>query len=100
MDMLGEFAGRMFLRLKPIIDWSLNHWAVTVAAPRHHDLWSGQAPHAASSSVITALISNFPSGLMSSRGLTAENVELLARSALVSLVHFTSSMPSDFLPSF
>jgi len=31
MDMLGEFIGRMFLRLKPIIDWSLNHWAVTVA---------------------------------------------------------------------
>jgi len=30
MEMLGEFAGRMFLRLKPIIDWSLNHWAVTV----------------------------------------------------------------------
>jgi hypothetical protein len=31
MDMLGEFAGRMFLHLKPIIDWSLNHWAITVA---------------------------------------------------------------------
>ena len=31
MDMLGEFAGRTFLRLKPIIDWSLNHWAITVA---------------------------------------------------------------------
>jgi hypothetical protein len=46
MDMLGEFAGRMFLRLKPIIDWSLNHWAVTVAvlaimiygAGKHHTL--------------------------------------------------------------
>ena len=31
MDMLGEFAGRIFLHLKPIIDWSLNHWAITVA---------------------------------------------------------------------
>lgn len=30
MDMLGEFAGRIFLELKPIIDWSLNNWAVTI----------------------------------------------------------------------
>lgn len=32
MDMLSEFAHRMFLDLKPFIDWSLNHWAVTLIA--------------------------------------------------------------------
>jgi hypothetical protein len=30
MEMLGNFAARIFLDLKPIIDWSLNNWAVTV----------------------------------------------------------------------
>ena len=30
MDMLGEF-GRIFLHLKPVIDWFLNHWAITAA---------------------------------------------------------------------
>jgi hypothetical protein len=30
MDMLGNFAGRIFLDLKPVLDWSLNHWIVTV----------------------------------------------------------------------
>ena len=30
MDKLGDFAGRLFLDLKPLIDWSLNNWAVTL----------------------------------------------------------------------
>ncbi len=30
MDMLSEFAHRIFLDLKPLIDWLLNHWAVTL----------------------------------------------------------------------
>lgn len=30
MDMLSEFARRIFLDLKPFVDWLLNHWAVTV----------------------------------------------------------------------
>ena len=88
MDMLGEFVGRMFSASQAYHRLVLESLGRHSRGPRHHDLWSGQAPHAASSSVITAPISNFPSGLMSSRGLIAENVELLARSALVSLLHF------------
>ena len=30
MDILGNFAGRIFLDLKPILDWWLTHWVLTV----------------------------------------------------------------------
>jgi hypothetical protein len=29
MDKIGEFAARLFLELKPLLDWAVGNWAVT-----------------------------------------------------------------------
>lgn len=29
MDKIGEFAARLFLELKPLLDWAVVNWAVT-----------------------------------------------------------------------
>ena len=42
MDMIGEFAGRLFLELKPIIDWSLANWAVTMIVLVMMIYWAGK----------------------------------------------------------
>jgi len=30
MDIIGEFVKHLFLELKPILDWAVNHWAITM----------------------------------------------------------------------
>lgn len=30
MDMIGEFANRVFNSFRPIFDWAINNWSVTI----------------------------------------------------------------------
>lgn len=32
MDMIGEFVRRLFVELKPLADWALRNWTVTMIA--------------------------------------------------------------------
>lgn len=42
MDMIGEFVKRLFLELRPIIEWALGHWAVTLIALVALIYWSAR----------------------------------------------------------
>jgi hypothetical protein len=32
MDVIGEFVRRLFLELKPFVEWAVSHWAITLIA--------------------------------------------------------------------
>lgn len=32
MDRIGEFVRRLFLELRPYLEWAINHWAITLIA--------------------------------------------------------------------
>ena len=32
MDMIGEFVSRLFVELRPLTDWALRNWSVTMIA--------------------------------------------------------------------
>jgi len=32
MDMIGEFVRRLFVELRPLTDWALRNWSVTMIA--------------------------------------------------------------------
>ena len=42
MDMIGEFIGRLFWELRPIIEWALGHWAVTMIFIVGLIYWAGR----------------------------------------------------------
>lgn len=40
MDSIGEYVGRLFLELRPIIDWALRNWAITLVVLVALIFWS------------------------------------------------------------
>jgi len=42
MDVIGEFAERLFLVLKPVIDWALGNWAATMIVLVMLIYWAGK----------------------------------------------------------
>jgi hypothetical protein len=42
MDKIGEFAARLFLELKPLLDWAVRNWAVTTVALVVLIYWAGK----------------------------------------------------------
>ncbi len=42
MDMVAYFLGRLFLELKPYLEWALQNWAITVVALVALIYWAGR----------------------------------------------------------
>ncbi len=42
MDKIGEFAARLFLELKPLLDWAVGNWAVTSIVLVMLIYWAGR----------------------------------------------------------
>ena len=42
MDKIGEFAARLFLELKPLLDWAVRNWAVTFIVLVVLIYWAGR----------------------------------------------------------
>jgi hypothetical protein len=47
MDKIGEFAGRLFQELRPLLEWALGNWAVTSVLLVMLIYWAGKQkrPH-------------------------------------------------------
>jgi hypothetical protein len=42
MDLIGGFLERLFSELKPILDWAVTHWAVTLVLLAALIYWVGR----------------------------------------------------------
>ena len=42
MEMIGEFAARLYLELRPIIEWALRNWLPTLAILVGLIYWAGR----------------------------------------------------------
>jgi hypothetical protein len=42
MEKIGEFAGRLFLEARPLLDWAVRNWAITTVALVLLIYWAGK----------------------------------------------------------
>lgn len=42
MDKIGELTTRIFLDLKPVLDWAVRNWAITLIALAIFIYWAGR----------------------------------------------------------
>lgn len=42
MDIIGEFAGRIYLELRPVTEWALRNWLPTIAVLGGLIYWAGR----------------------------------------------------------
>lgn len=42
MDKIGEFAARLFLELRPVLEWAIRNWAITSIALVILIYWAGK----------------------------------------------------------
>jgi hypothetical protein len=42
MEKVGEFAGRFFLEARPLLDWAIRNWAITVVVLALLIYWAGK----------------------------------------------------------